>query len=150
MKKTFAIYSICLLLVMGFGLFVSPSKADASCYSCQSYHRSYYDIPSYSTDYPGYHGYRNSTYVVDNSYITPKSYNSYQATYPKSNNTYNYNYNYNYNFYNTPVYQTNDVVYPRQNYNTNYNFNRNTYAYDNYNDNYDYNNNNGSCYGYGC
>jgi len=125
------------LLFIGFGVFLAPSKADAYY---GSYYQPYYDIPSYSTDYPGYHGYRNSYYPVDNNYITPKSYKSYQATYSK--NTYNYNYNYNYNFYNAQVYRTSDVAYPYNNYNMNHNTNYGNYDYE-----YD---NNESCYGYGC
>lgn len=142
MRNTYIIFSLLIALFVGFGLF-APSEASAygSYYNYYGYY--HYDIPSYSTDYPGYHGYRNSSYPMDNSYITPKVNNSYQAAYPKT--TYNYTYNNNYNFYNAPVYKANDVVYPysNSNYNTNYNNN-----YQN-NDN-GYYNNNESCYGYGC
>jgi len=135
MKNTYIIFSSLIVLFVGFGIFMDPSEASAYG-SYYNYYGSYhYDIPSYSTDYPGYHGYRNSSYPVDNNYITPKSYRSYQAAYPK--NTYNYNYNYNYNFYNAPVYKTDDVVYPYSNYNVNYNTD---YGYEN----------DESCYGYGC
>ena len=138
MRNTYIIFSLFIALLVGFGLFMAPVKASACWGGCQSYY--HYDIPSYSTDYPGYHGYMHSSYPMDNSYITPRVYNSYQDAYPK--NTYNYTYNNNYNFYNAPVYRTND---PYSNYNTNYNNNYNN----NYNGGMGYGNN-GGCYGYGC
>lgn len=134
MKKTYIIFSLLTVLFVGLGFFVIPSEASAYG-SYYNYHGSYrYDIPSYSTDYPGYHGYRNSSYVVDNNYITPKSYNSYP----------NNNYSYNYYYYNAPVYKTDNVVYsPYSNYRVNYNNNNSQ------NSNYGYGNSE-SCYGYGC
>ena len=138
MRNTNIIFSL-FLLVIGFSVFMAPTKAGAYY---GSYYQPYYDIPSYSTDYPGYHGYRHSSYPMDNSYITPRVNNSYQATYPKIVNNYSYNYNYRYNFYNAPVYNTSDVVYPNNNYRANTNTN--------YQNNNGYYNNNESCYGYGC